>query len=102
MTAYFYLILGLVVMILCGNWLVIGSVQLARYFKISTLVVGFDIMMMFLVTFLLLFFSYNGIIGFFEGLCLLTILIAYKMGRRLASFDFFGLHDYFVQINMTL
>ena len=140
MTAYLYLILGLVVMILCGNWLVSGSVQLARYFKISTLVVGltivayvtstpeifisvkavidgsydialgnvigsnianigcilaivalicpipirnraigFDIIMMFLVTFLLLFFCYNNILGFFEGICFLTILIAYTV-----------------------
>jgi len=125
-------------MIICGNWLVSGSVQLARHFKISTLIVGltivayvtstpeifisvgaalegaydialgnvigsnianigcslaivalvypipiqnraigFDIMIMFLVTFLLLFFGYNGIIGLFEGLCFLTILITY-------------------------
>ena len=127
-------------MIICGNLLVSGSVQLARHFKISTLVVGltvvayvtstpeifisvkaaidgshdialgnvigsnianigcilavvalvcpipirnraigFDIMMMFLVTFLLLFFGLNGMIGFFEGLCLLTILAAYTV-----------------------
>jgi cation:H+ antiporter len=125
-------------MIICGNLLVSGSVQLARHFKISTLIVGltivayvtstpeifisvgavlegahdialgnvigsnianigcilaivalvypipirnraigFDIMVMFLATFLLLFFGYNGIIGLFEGLCFLTILITY-------------------------
>jgi len=138
MTAYIYLFLGLAVMIASGNWLVSGSVQLARHFKISTLVVGltivayvtatpeifisvkaaidgspdmalgnvigsnianigcilavvalicpipirnraigFDLMMMFLVTFLLLLFGYNGMIGFWEGICLLTIVIAY-------------------------
>jgi len=138
MSAYIWLFLGLFVMILCGNWLVTGSVQLARHFKISTLVVGltivayvtstpeifisvkaaldgspdialgnvigsnianigcilaivalvypipirnramgFDIMMMFLVTLLLLFFGYSGIIGRFEGICFLIILIAY-------------------------
>ena len=140
MTAYLYLLLGLAVMIICGNWLVTGSVQLARYFKISTLVVGltivayvtstpeifisvkaaidgaydialgnvigsnianigcilavvalvcpipirnraigFDIMMMFLVTFLLFFFGFNGKIGRLEGICFLTILIAYTI-----------------------
>ena len=138
MSAYIWLLLGLFVMIICGNWLVSGSVQLARHFKISTLIVGltvvayvtslpevficveaalegahdislgnvigsnianigcvlaivalifpipirnraigFDIMMMFLVTFLLLIFGYNGIISFYEGLCFLTLLIAY-------------------------
>ena len=125
-------------MILCGNWLVTGSVQLARHFKISTLVVGltivayvtstpeifisvkaaldgspdialgnvigsnianigfilaivvlvypipirngaigFDIVMMFLVTVLLFFFGYSGMIGRFEGICFLIILIVY-------------------------
>jgi cation:H+ antiporter len=138
--AYLWLLLGLIVMIICGNLLVSGSVQLARYFKISTLVVGltitayatatpeifisvkaaidgspdmalgnvigsnianigcilaivalvcpipirnkaigFDIMVMFLATFLLLFFGYKGVIGFFEGVCLLTLLVAYTV-----------------------
>jgi len=40
---YAYLAAGLLVLIICGNWLVTGSVQLARYFKISTLVVGLTI-----------------------------------------------------------
>ena len=127
-------------MILCGNWLVIGSVQLARYFKISTLVVGltivayvtstpeifisvkatldgsfdialgnvigsnianigcilaivalvcpipirnsaiaFDMIILYFITFLLFIFGYNGIIGFFEGICFLTILIVYTV-----------------------
>jgi cation:H+ antiporter len=140
MSAYLWLFLGLAVMILCGNWLVMGSVQLARHFKISTLVVGltivayvtstpeifisvkaaidgshdialgnvigsnianigcilalvmivcpipirnraigFDVAVMFSVMFLLLFFGYNGTIGFFEGICFLTILIAYTI-----------------------
>jgi cation:H+ antiporter len=43
MSAYFWLFLGLIVMIICGNWLVTGSVQLARHFKISLLVVGLTI-----------------------------------------------------------
>ena len=138
MSAYIWLFLGLIVMIICGNWLVSGSVQLARHFKISTLVVGltiaayvtstpeifisvkaamdgshdialgnvigsnianigcilaivalicpipirnraigFDIMIMFLVTFLVLFLGYNGMIGRLEGACLLILLIAY-------------------------
>jgi cation:H+ antiporter len=125
-------------MITCGNLLVTGSVQLARHFKISTLVVGltivayvtsvpemfisikaaidgvpdmalgnvigtnianigcilaivaivypitirnkaigFDLGMMFLATVLLLIFAYNGNIGLFEGIILLTILIGY-------------------------
>ena len=140
MSAYLWLFSGLIVMILCGNLLVSGSVQIARHLKISTLVVGltivayvtsspeifisvraaldgspdialgnvigsnianigcvlaivvlvypisirnraigFDVMMMFLVTFLLLFFGYNGTIGFFEGACLLIILIFYTI-----------------------
>ena len=140
MSAYFYLFLGLGVMIFCGNLLVTGSVQLARHFKISSLVVGltivayvtstpeifisvkaavegshemalgnvigsnianigcilavvalvcpipirnraigFDLSILFLVTLLLLFFGYNGIIGFWEGVCLLTILIVYTV-----------------------
>ncbi|MDR2855446.1 MAG: calcium/sodium antiporter [Methanomicrobiales archaeon] len=141
MSPYILLFLGLLAMVVCGNWLVSGSVQLARHFKISTLIVGltivayvtstpeifisvgaalegahdialgnvigsnianigcilaivaliyplpirnraigFDIMMMFLVTFLLLFFGYNGMIGFYEGICLLSILVAYTVG----------------------
>ena len=40
---YLYLAAGLAVLIFCGNWLVTGSVQLARHFKISTLVVGLTI-----------------------------------------------------------
>ena len=42
-------------------------------------------MMMFLVTFLLLFFGYNGMIGIFEGICFLTILIAYSVWTVLKS-----------------
>ena len=40
---YIYLALGLAVLVICGNFLVTGSVQLARHFKISTLVVGLTI-----------------------------------------------------------
>ncbi|MCL2181877.1 MAG: calcium/sodium antiporter [Chitinispirillia bacterium] len=40
---YMYLAGGLGVLILCGNWLVTGSVQIARHFKISTLVVGLTV-----------------------------------------------------------
>jgi len=40
---YLYLAAGLIVLIICGNLLVSGSVQIARYFKISTLVVGLTI-----------------------------------------------------------
>jgi cation:H+ antiporter len=40
---YIYLLVGLAVLILSGNWLVTGSVQIARHFKISTLVVGLTI-----------------------------------------------------------
>ena len=152
MLAYFWLLLGLIVMIISGNWLVSGSVQLARHFKISTLVVGltivaygtstpeifigikaalsgshdialgnvigsnianiacilaivalicpiplrnrsigFDLMMMFFVTLLLLIFGYNGVITFYEGIFLIAILIAYtawlvvKSKRQTAS-----------------
>ena len=38
-----YLAAGLAVLIFCGNVLVTGSVQIARHFKISTLVVGLTI-----------------------------------------------------------
>jgi len=140
MIAYIWLFLGLAVLILCGNWLVTGSVQLARHFKISTLVVGltivayvtaapemfisvgaalnnahdialgnvigsnianiacilalvvlispipirnkaigFDFFVMFFVTLLLFIFGYNGVIGFFEGLCFVSILVAYTV-----------------------
>ena len=40
---YLYLAIGLVALIISGNYLVTGSVQLARHFKISTLVVGLTI-----------------------------------------------------------
>ena len=40
---YIWLALGLVVLVLCGNWLVTGSVQLARHFKVSTFIVGLTI-----------------------------------------------------------
>ena len=40
---YLYLAAGLAALIICGNLLVTGSVQLARHFKISTLVVGLTI-----------------------------------------------------------
>ena len=127
-------------MIFSGNWLVTGSVQLARHFKLSTLVVGltivaygtsspemfvsvkaalegsqdialgnvigsnianiglilavvamvypitirnralgFDIIVMFAVTFLLLFFGSSGNIGVLQGVCFITILTAYTI-----------------------
>jgi len=40
---YIFLAAGLGVLIFCGNMLVTGSVQIARHFKISTLVVGLTI-----------------------------------------------------------
>jgi len=40
---YIWLALGLAVLVICGNWLVTGSVQLARYFKVSTFIVGLTI-----------------------------------------------------------
>jgi cation:H+ antiporter len=137
---YIYLVSGLAVLILCGNLLVTGSVQIARHLKISTFVVGltivafvtsapemfisvgaaledahdivlgniigsnianiscilaivvlispipvrnksigFDFLIMFFVTLLLFFFGINGFIGFFEGLILVIILIAYTV-----------------------
>ena len=149
---YLYLVSGLSVLILCGNILVTGSVQIARYFKISTLVVGltivayvtsapemfisvgaalnnahdialgnvigsnianigcilavvaliipilirnraigFDLIIMFIVTLLLLIFGLNGVIGRIEGICFVSILIAYtvwsviKSQKQLAS-----------------
>lgn len=41
--AYFYLILGLVLLLLGGEWLVRGAVDLALRLKISTLVVGMTV-----------------------------------------------------------
>ena len=137
---YIYLAAGLGVLIICGNWLVTGSVQIARHFKISTLVVGltivayvtsapemfisvgaalnnshdialgnvigsnianiacilaivviispipirnkaigFDFLIMFLVTVLLFVFGLNGIIGLFEGIVFISILIVYTV-----------------------
>ena len=40
---YIWLALGLVALVLCGNWLVTGSVRLARYFRVSTFIVGLTI-----------------------------------------------------------
>ena len=140
MIPYIYLLAGLAVLIFCGNWLVTGSVQLARHFKISTFVVGLtivayvtsapemfisvgaalegahdialgnvigsnianigcilaivviispipirnrsigiDYLIMFLVTVLLFIFGFNGIISLFEGICFVSILIAYTI-----------------------
>jgi cation:H+ antiporter len=131
---------GLGVLIVCGNLLVTGSVQIARHFKISSLVVGltivayvtsapemfisigaalnnahdialgnvigsnianigcilaivviicpipirnrkigFDIIVMFVMTILLLIFGFNGVIGRIEGICFVTLLIAYTV-----------------------
>lgn len=136
--AFVYLITGFVLLLVSGNYLVKGSVQLARYLKISTLVVGltvvafgtsapelfvsikaafkgvadiavgnivgsnianialilglvsiiypiairnrtilFDWVVMTLVTLLLLFFGYNGVIGFLEGFVFLSLLVIY-------------------------
>jgi len=146
LTPYIYLAIGLGVLIICGNWLVTGSVQIARHFKISTLVVGltivayvtsapemfisvgaalnnshdialgnvigsnianiacilaivviispipirnrsigFDYLVMFLITVLLFVFGFNGIIGFFEGLAFISILIAYTVWSVMKS-----------------
>ncbi|MCL2242903.1 MAG: calcium/sodium antiporter [Treponema sp.] len=137
---YIYLACGLAVLIVCGNILVTGSVQIARHFKISTLVVGLtivayvtsapemfisvgaaldnahdialgnvigsnianigcilaivviispitirnraigiDYFIMFFVTVLLFIFGLNGVIGLFEGICFVTILIIYTV-----------------------
>jgi len=43
MMAYFQLLAGLALLVVCGNYLVSGSVQLARHFKVSTLIVGLTI-----------------------------------------------------------
>ena len=40
MMDYLILILGLIVLFLSGSWLVAGSVQIARHFKLSSLIVG--------------------------------------------------------------
>jgi len=40
---YILLALGLTLLIACGNWLVSGSVQLARHFKVSTFIVGLTV-----------------------------------------------------------
>ena len=143
---YIYLVLGLTVLIICGNLLVTGSVQIARHLKISTLVVGLtivayvtsapemfisvgsalenaheialgnvigsnianigcilafvviispipirnkkigiDFLIMFFVTILLFLFGLNGVIGFFEGFCFLSILIGYTLWTVIKS-----------------
>jgi cation:H+ antiporter len=143
---YIYLVLGLAVLIVCGNLLVTGSVQIARHLKISTLVVGLtivayvtsapemfisvgsalenaheialgnvigsnianigcilafvviispipirnkkigiDFFIMFFVTILLFIFGLNGIIGFLEGFCLVSILIGYTVWNVIIS-----------------
>ena len=140
LTPYIYLAAGLGVLIICGNWLVTGSVQIAHHFKISSLVVGLtivayvtsapemfisvgaalnnahdialgnvigsnianigcilaivviispipirnksigiDFLIMFLVTVLLFVFGINRVIGLFEGLCFVLILITYTV-----------------------
>lgn len=136
--AFVYLIAGFILLLISGNYLVKGSVQLARYLKISTLVVGltvvafgtsapelfvsvkaaykgvadiavgnivgsnianialilglvsivypiairnrtilFDWVVMTVVTLLLLFVGYNGVIGFLEGFIFLSLLAIY-------------------------
>jgi len=40
---YLELALGLAALIVCGNWLVTGSVQLARFLKIGTFIVGLTV-----------------------------------------------------------
>jgi len=143
---YIYLAAGLGVLILCGNFLVTGSVQIARHFKISTLVVGltivayvtsapemfisvgaalenapdialgnvigsnianigcilaivviispipirnkalgFDYFVMFFATILVLVFGLNGVIGLFEGICFVLILITYTVWSVIKS-----------------
>lgn len=39
----FLVVVGLLLLFLSGNWLVVGSVQIARYFKISSLIVGLTV-----------------------------------------------------------
>jgi cation:H+ antiporter len=143
---YIYLTIGLALLIICGNWLVTGSVQIARHFKISTFVVGltivafgtsapemfisigaalenahdialgnvigsnianigcilaivviispipirdksigFDFLVMFLMTVLLFIFGFNGVIGLFEGICLVSLLITYTIWSVIKS-----------------
>ena len=40
---YMELALGLAALVICGNWLVSGSVQLARFFKVGTFIVGLTV-----------------------------------------------------------
>src|SRR5690554_7437141 len=41
--AFLWLLLGLVLLFLSGNWLIKGSVALSRRFKVSTLVIGLTV-----------------------------------------------------------
>ena len=143
---YVYLAAGLAVLIICGNVLVTGSVQIARHFKISTLVVGLtivayvtsapemfisvgaalngshdialgnvigsnianigcilaivviispipirnkaigiDFLIMFIVTILLFIFGFNGVIGLFEGIIFVVILVIYTVWSVIRS-----------------
>lgn len=138
--AFLWLLLGLVLLFLSGNWLIKGSVALSRRFKVSTLVIGltvvafgtsapelfvsvkaawdgvpdlavgnvvgsnianiglilglvamvvpivsqnrgilFDWVVMVLATLLLMFFAYNGTIGFWEGLTFVLALVLYVL-----------------------
>src|SRR5690554_225664 len=138
--AFLWLLLGLVLLFLSGNWLIKGSVALSRRFKVSTLVIGltvvafgtsapelfvsvkaawdgvpdlavgnvvgsnianiglilglvalmvpivsqnrgilFDWGVMVLATLLLMYFSYNGTIGFWEGLSFVVALVVYLL-----------------------
>jgi len=40
---YVELVLGLILLVVCGNWLVSGSVQLARFFRVGTFIVGLTV-----------------------------------------------------------
>jgi len=143
---YIHLVIGLAVLILSGNWLVTGSVQIARHLKISTFVVGltvvaygtsapemfisigavlenahdialgnvigsnianigfilalvvlispipirnksigFDYIIMFAVTVLLFIFGFNGVLSLFEGIILVSILVAYTVWSVIKS-----------------
>jgi len=143
---YIHLFAGLALLIISGNWLVTGSVQIARHLKISTLVVGltvvaygtsapemfisigaalenahdialgnvigsnianigfilalvvlispipirnksigFDYLIMFIVTILLFIFGFSGVIGLFEGIGLVSILLAYTIWSIIKS-----------------
>ena len=138
--SYLYLAIGLGILILCGNLLVTGSVQIARHFRISTLVVGltivayvtsapemfisvgaalnnahdialgnvigsnianiacifamvviicpiavknraiaFDYSVMLFATVLLFIFGLNGVLGFWEGVSFVLLLISYTV-----------------------